>query len=330
MSFGYSCVSGSLNMLGKKFENLHQSVLLDETLAALDPRRGGVFVDATLGMAGHTEAILLANPDNFVIGLDQDAEAVALATERLKPFADRVNIFHSSFSKLKGVLGESGHEKVDGILADLGVSSLQLDNAQRGFSFRFDAPLDMRMDASAAIPTAAELLETLPEEEIANIIYRFGEERFSRRIARRIIERRDAGNPVTTTSELADLVERSVRRSPKDKIHPATRAFQALRIAVNRETEVLERFLVDAVGSLKTEGRLAVITFHSLEDRIVKQAFQRLSGKCQCPPKIPQCVCGARKEVEVLTRKPIVPGEEETEANPRSRSAKLRAVKKID
>jgi len=317
-------------MLGKKFENLHQSVLLDETLAALDPRRGGVFVDATLGMAGHAEAILLANPDNFVIGLDQDAEAVALATERLKPFADRVNIFHSSFSKLKGVLGESGHEKVDGILADLGVSSLQLDNAQRGFSFRFDAPLDMRMDASAAIPTAAELLETLPEEEIANIIYRFGEERFSRRIARRIIERRDAGNPVTTTSELADLVERSVRRSPKDKIHPATRTFQALRIAVNRETEVLERFLVDAVGSLKTEGRLAVITFHSLEDRIVKQAFQRLSGKCQCPPKIPQCVCGARKEVEVLTRKPIVPGEEETGANPRSRSAKLRAVKKID
>jgi len=316
-------------MPGKKAENLHQSVLLEETLDVLNPRRGGVFVDATLGMAGHTEAILLANPENVVIGLDQDADAVALATERLEPFADRVNIFHSSFSKLKGVLSKFGHEKVDGILADLGVSSLQLDNAQRGFSFRFDAPLDMRMDASAAVPTAAELLETLSGEEIANIIYRFGEERFSRRIARRIIERREAGNPVTTTAELAELVERSVRRSPKDKIHPATRTFQALRIAVNRETEVLEQFLVDAVDSLKTEGRLAIITFHSLEDRIVKQGFQRLSGKCQCPPKIPQCVCGARKEVEILTRKPTVPGEEELAANPRSRSAKLRAVKKI-
>jgi len=316
-------------MPGKKAENLHQSVLLEETLDVLNPRRGGVFVDATLGMAGHTEAILLANPENVVIGLDQDADAVALAAERLEPFADRVNIFHSSFSKLKGVLSDFGHEKVDGILADLGVSSLQLDNAQRGFSFRFDAPLDMRMDASAAVPTAAELLETLSGEEIANIIYRFGEERFSRRIARRIIERREAGNPVTTTAELAELVERSVRRSPKDKIHPATRTFQALRIAVNRETEVLEQFLVDAVDSLKTEGRLAIITFHSLEDRIVKQGFQRLSGKCQCPPKIPQCVCGARKEVEILTRKPTVPGEEELAANPRSRSAKLRAVKKI-
>ena len=329
MSFGYSCVSGSLNMPGKKAENLHQSVLLEETLDVLNPRRGGVFVDATLGMAGHTEAILLANPENVVIGLDQDADAVALAAERLEPFADRVNIFHSSFSKLKGVLSKFGHERVDGILADLGVSSLQLDNAQRGFSFRFDAPLDMRMDASAAVPTAAELLETLSGEEIANIIYRFGEERFSRRIARRIIERREAGNPVRTTAELAELVERSVRRSPKDKIHPATRTFQALRIAVNRETEVLEQFLVDAVDSLKTEGRLAIITFHSLEDRIVKQGFQRLSGKCQCPPKIPQCVCGARSEVEILTRKPTVPGEEELAANPRSRSAKLRAVKKI-
>ncbi|HVQ56473.1 MAG TPA: 16S rRNA (cytosine(1402)-N(4))-methyltransferase RsmH [Pyrinomonadaceae bacterium] len=316
-------------MPGKKAENLHQSVLLEETLDVLNPRRGGVFVDATLGMAGHTEAILLANPENVVIGLDQDADAVALAAERLEPFADRVNIFHSSFSKLKGVLSKFGHEKVDGILADLGVSSLQLDNAQRGFSFRFDAPLDMRMDASAAVPTAAELLETLSGEEIANIIYRFGEERFSRRIARRIIERREAGKPVTTTAELAELVERSVRRSPKDKIHPATRTFQALRIAVNRETEVLEQFLVDAVDSLKTEGRLALITFHSLEDRIVKQGFQRLSGKCQCPPKIPQCVCGARSEVEILTRKPTVPGEEELAANPRSRSAKLRAVKKI-
>ncbi|HKP67841.1 MAG TPA: 16S rRNA (cytosine(1402)-N(4))-methyltransferase RsmH [Pyrinomonadaceae bacterium] len=316
-------------MPGTKAENLHRSVLLDETLQMLDPNRGGVFVDATLGMAGHSEAILRANPDNILIGLDQDLAAIGLATERLQSFGKRSHIVHSSFSQLKPVLDELGYERVDAILADLGVSSLQLDDAKRGFSFRFDAPLDMRMDASADIPTAADLLETLSEEEIANIIYRFGEERFSRRIARRVIERRKAGNPVRTTGELTELVERSVRRSPKDKIHPATRTFQALRIAVNRETEVLEQFVVDAVESLKTEGRLAIITFHSLEDRIVKQAFQRLSGKCQCPPKIPQCICGARREVEILTRKPIAPGEEETAANPRSRSAKLRAVRKI-
>lgn len=329
MSFGYNCVSGSLNMPGKKAENLHRSVLPAETLEALDLSRGGVFVDATLGMGGHTESILEANSQIEVIALDQDIAAIDLARTRLRPFGDRIRIFHSNFSNLPAVLTTAGTPAVDGILADLGVSSLQLDDAERGFSFRFDAPLDMRMDTSASVPTAAELLETLSEEEIANIIYRFGEERFSRRIARRIIERRNAGNPVKMTGELAELVERSVRRSPKDKIHPATRTFQALRIAVNRETEVLQKFVADAVASLKTEGRLAIITFHSLEDRIVKQEFQRLSGRCQCPPKIPQCICGARKEIEILTRKPIVPGEDEIESNPRSRSAKLRAAKKI-
>ena len=313
-------------MPGKKAENVHRSVLLEEALDLLNPYNGGVFVDATLGMAGHTEAILHANQGNRVIGLDQDADAIGLAKQRLEAFSDRVRVFHANFSELKTVLKD---ERVDGILADLGVSSLQLDDASRGFSFRFDAPLDMRMDVSAPVPTAADLLATLPEEEIANIIYRYGEERFSRRIARRIIERREAGNPVRTTGELSELVERCVRRSPKDKIHPATRTFQALRIAVNRETEVLEKFVGDAVESLKTEGRLAIITFHSLEDRIVKQAFQRLSGKCQCPPKIPQCICGARADVEILTRKPIVPSEDEMAVNPRSRSAKLRGVRKI-
>lgn len=316
-------------MPGKKAENLHRSVLLEEALELLDASKGGVFVDATLGMGGHTEAILQANAANKVIALDQDADAVALATKRLEPFADRVKIFHSNFSELSSAVESSNLKEVDGILADLGVSSLQLDDAGRGFSFRFEAPLDMRMDATSDLPTAADLLATLPEEEIANIIYRFGEERFSRRIARRIVERRVGGNPVTTTGELAELVERSVRRSPKDKIHPATRTFQALRIAVNREMEVLESFLSEAIESLKTEGRLAVITFHSLEDRIVKQAFLKMSGRCQCPPKIPRCVCGAKKVVEVLTRKPIVPTDDETAANPRSRSAKLRAVKKI-
>lgn len=218
----------------------------------------------------------------------------------------------------------------DAIIADLGVSSLQFDDAARGFSFRFDAPLDMRMDPASGGQTVAELLLETNETDIANIIYEYGEERFSRRIARRIIERNQRGEPVTTTRELAELVARSVKRSPKDKIHPATRTFQALRIAVNRELEVLERFITDAADVLAENGVLAIITFHSLEDRIVKHAFQKLSGKCTCPPRIPQCVCGAKKRVEILTRKPIVPGEPELNENARSRSAKLRAFRKLE
>jgi len=314
----------------KKAENLHRPVLLNETVDLLNVRRSGSFVDATLGLGGHTEAILNASNNGVVIGLDQDTEAIEAATESLKHFGERVRIYHSNFSAIKTVLRDAGVEKVDGVVADLGVSSLQLDSEQRGFSFRFDAPLDMRMDATSNDATASDLLETLTETEIANIIYTYGEERFSRRIARRIVEKRKAGEPIRTTRQLAELVERSVRRSPKDKIHPATRTFQALRIAVNREIEVLEQFVVDATDILKTEGRLAIITFHSLEDRVVKRAFQKLSGKCFCPPRIPRCVCGAKKQVEILTRKPIVPGDDEIDANPRSRSAKLRAVRKLE
>jgi 16S rRNA (cytosine1402-N4)-methyltransferase len=310
--------------------NIHVSVLPGETIELLNAINGGLFVDATLGLGGHTELILNAADKNRVIALDQDAKAIEIAKERLKPFGDRVTFVHSNFSQLRNVLEGMDVDKVDGILADLGVSSLQLDSQNRGFSFRFDAPLDMRMDSGSNDPTAADLLATLSQDEIANIIYRFGEERFSRRIARRIVERREAGEPIETTKQLAELVERSVKRSPKDKIHPATRTFQALRIEVNHETEVLERFIADAVDLLKIDGRLAIITFHSIEDRIVKQAFQKLSGKCFCPPRIPQCVCGARKEVEILTRKPLIPGFEETEENPRARSAKLRAVRKIE
>jgi 16S rRNA (cytosine1402-N4)-methyltransferase len=310
--------------------NIHVSVLPGETIDLLNAANGGLFVDATLGLGGHTELILNAAGKNRVIALDQDAQAIEIANQRLEPFGERVTLVHSNFSQLKAVLKALNVDKVDGILADLGVSSLQLDSQDRGFSFRFDAPLDMRMDSGSNDPTAADLLATLSQDEIANIIYRFGEERFSRRIARRIVERREAGEPIETTKQLAELVERSVKRSPKDKIHPATRTFQALRIEVNHETEVLERFIADAVDLLKIDGRLAIITFHSLEDRIVKQAFQKLSGKCFCPPRIPQCVCGARKEVEILTRKPLIPGSEETEENPRARSAKLRAVRKIE
>ncbi len=317
-------------MVENRAANIHVSVLPDETLDALNARKGGLFVDATLGMGGHTELILEAAGDNSVVALDQDPEAIKIAEKRLEPFGERCKVVHSNFSEIKTVLESLEIENADGIIADLGVSSLQLDSEDRGFSFRFNAPLDMRMNAASGEPTAADLLDTLSQDEIANIIYRFGEERFSRRIARRIVERREASEPVKTTKQLAELVERSVKRSPKDKIHPATRTFQALRIAVNHETEILEQFINDAVDLLKIDGRLAILTFHSLEDRIVKRTFQKLSGKCFCPPRIPQCMCGAVKQVEILTRKPIIPTVEETETNPRSRSAKLRAVRKLE
>src|SRR5688572_14673114 len=214
----------------KPAEDIHASVLADESVEFLNVRDDGVFVDATLGLGGHAEAILRSSDGTRVIGIDQDPEAIELATRRLSVLADRVRIVHANFSEIKKVLSSEGVTKVDGILADLGVSSLQLDKGDRGFSFRFDALLDMRMDPNSTDPTAAELLETLSETEIANIIYKYGEEKFSRRIAKWIVEKREAGAPIRTTLELAALVGRAVRKNPKDKIHPATRTFQALRI----------------------------------------------------------------------------------------------------
>ena len=313
-----------------KAENLHRPVLLAETVELLKPVADGIFVDATLGLGGHSAAILANFAKTIVVGIDQDAEAIDFAKERLEKFGDRITIFQANFADIKEVLSDAKIEKVDGVLADLGVSSLQFDSETRGFSFRFDAPLDMRMNADEDTENAAELLETLSEFEIARIIYEYGEERFSRRIARRIVERREQNEPVKTTKELAELVERSVKRGKRDKIHPATRTFQALRIAVNRELEILEQFIRDSVDILKKDGRLAIITFHSLEDRIVKQTFQKLAGKCSCPPRMPQCVCGATKEIEILTRKPVVPNEVEIEENPRARSGKLRACLKLN
>lgn len=310
-------------------EILHRSVLLEETLSFLSGITGGTIIDATLGMGGHTEAILDRNPTVNVLGLDQDPEAIAFATSRLSRFGNRMRIVRSNFSDIKDVAEREISGTITGIIADLGVSSLQFDSDVRGFSFRFDAPLDMRMDAESDEETVAELLETRSEEEIANIIYQFGEERASRKIARRIVERRNRNEPIKTTKELADLVAGVVRKSPKDKIHPATRTFQALRIAVNKEIDILAGFLEDSIEILDTDGVLAVISFHSLEDRIVKQTFQRRSGRCFCPPRIPQCVCGASKTVEILTKKPITPGADEMSENPRSRSAKLRAVRKV-
>jgi 16S rRNA (cytosine1402-N4)-methyltransferase len=316
-------------MSGLGADNLHTSVLLGESIAILGADRGGTFVDATLGLGGHSEAILEASDDNRVIGIDQDGEAITLATERLQRFSDRFAAYRSNYSEVREVIGLAGTKKIDGVLADLGVSSMQLDSETRGFSFRFDAPLDMRMDADGEGPTAEELLADLPEEELARIIYEYGEERASRKIARWIVERRGTEDAIKTTTQLADLVKRAVRQSPKDKSHPATRTFQALRIAVNLELENLEKFISDSVEILNSNGVLAIISFHSLEDRIIKQAFQKYAGRCQCPPRIPICVCGAEKKVEILTRKPVIPADAELKTNLRSRSAKLRACKKI-
>ena len=307
----------------------HRPVLLFEAVELLDPARGGLFVDATLGLGGHSEAILTASPDTRVLGIDRDREAIRLASERLARFGTRFRAVHGNFREISRILDEEGETEASGVLADLGVSSLQFDTPERGFSFRHDAPLDMRMDAAGEEETAAELLEQLPEEEIARVIYEYGEERKSRRIARWIVERRERGEPIKTTGELASLVARAVGYRRGDKVHPATRTFQALRIAVNGELEGLGEFVETAVDLLQARGRLAVISFHSLEDRVVKRSLRRLSGQCECDRRVPVCACGARRAVEVLTKRPVVPSEQELEENPRARSAKLRACSKL-
>ena len=314
--------------LGGRGALSHRPVLLRETIELLAAERGGLFVDCTVGLGGHSEAILQASPDAQVLGIDRDEEALGLATERLAQYGSRFRSVHADFRELTRVLATAKVRQVRGVVADLGVSSLQLDSPGRGFSFRHEAPLDMRMDISGG-ETAAELLGRLSEVEIARIIFEYGEERRSRRIARWIVERRERGEPIQTTHDLADLVARAAGPDKKRRIHPATRTFQALRIAVNGELENLDRFLVQAVDHLEQAGRLAVISFHSLEDRIVKRTLLKLSGRCQCPPRLPVCICGVTKQISILTRRAIVPGEEEIEENPRSRSAKLRGASKI-
>ena len=310
-------------------ENIHQPVLLDEVVSLFGDIAPGTIVDATLGLGGHSQMLLTQYPTIDILGIDQDEEAIAIASQRLSAFGDRAKIVYGNFREIRRIVGEAGIDSVAGVLADLGVSSLQFDSPDRGFSFRFDSRLDMRMDAGSGSETVAEILASRSEEEIANIIYNFGEERASRRIARRIVQKRDRGEPIKTTKQLADTVASVIKKGPRDKVHPATKTFQALRIAANREIEILEQFIIDSAGLLQPRAILAVITFHSLEDRIVKHTFQKLSGKCYCPPRIPQCVCGAVKTVEIITKRPITPDDDELKANPRSRSAKLRAVRKI-
>jgi 16S rRNA (cytosine1402-N4)-methyltransferase len=306
-------------------------VLLAEAVQYLAPERGGLFVDATLGLGGHSEALLEANPQVRVIGIDRDREALQLAEQRLARFEGRFRCVHANFGEIRRVLKDAGETEANGVLADLGVSSLQLDSEARGFSFRHDAPLDMRMNAGDdEEETVAQLLARLPEEEIARIIFEYGEERKSRRIARWIVERREQGRAIETTVELAELVARAVGYKRTDHIHPATRTFQALRIAVNRELEELAAFLEASIDLLQPSGRLVVISFHSLEDRIVKRAFRRSAGQCECDPRLPRCACGARRNVEVLTRRPVTPTPAERDDNPRARSAKLRACRKLE
>lgn len=313
--------------LGGRGALSHRPVLLQETIESLAVERGGLFVDCTLGLGGHSEVILQSSPDTHVLGIDRDEEALGQARERLADFGGRFRAVRADFRELTRVLARAEVKTVRGILADLGVSSLQLDSPSRGFSFRHEAPLDMRMDRSSG-ETAAELLGRLSEVEIARLIFEYGEERHSRRIARRIVERREAAEPVKTTTELAKLVERAIG-GKKRRIHPATRTFQALRIAVNSELEGLDQFVADAIDALEPHGRLAAISFHSLEDRIIKRTLLKLSGRCQCPPRVPLCACGAQKLVEILTRRPVTPSEEEIAENARARSAKLRVAARL-
>lgn len=314
--------------LGGRGALAHRPVLLRETIELLAAERGGLFVDCTVGLGGHSEAILQASSDAQVLGIDRDEEALELARQRLALYGSRWSAVHADFRELTRVLATAKVRQVRGVLADLGVSSLQLDSPGRGFSFRHEAPLDMRMDMSKG-ETAAELLGRLSEVEIANLIFEYGEEPRSRRIARAIVQRRERGQSIATTTDLAGVIERAVGKGNKRRIHPATRTFQALRIAVNGELENLDRFLFDAVDHLEQAGRLAIISFHSLEDRIIKRTLLKLSGKCQCPPRLPKCICGATKRVEILTRRAVVPSETEIDENPRSRSAKLRGAVRI-
>lgn len=307
----------------------HIPVLLLETVELVRPAPGGVFVDCTVGAGGHADAILEASsPDGRLLGIDRDPAAVALAQRRLARFGGRARIEHGDYRNVLDAARSAGFFAVDGIVADLGVSSMQLDESARGFSFRGDGPLDMRMDPSSGDPTAADLLATLPEPEIRRILRAYGEERLAGPIARALVRRRESA-PLRSTSELATLVERVAGPAARRfAIHPATRTFQALRIAVNRELEGLDAFVTDAVSLLRRGGRLSVITFHSLEDRAVKHAMRALSERCICPPGFPVCGCGRENVARVLTAKPVVPSRRETDANPRARSAKLRAVER--
>lgn len=302
----------------------HVPVLFQEVLEVLNPVPGGLYVDGTIGAGGHSRGLLERSaPDGMLIGFDRDPAALALAESNLAEFSDRVTLIHSSYQEMASHLNNRNWHTVDGILLDLGLSSMQLDSPERGFSFRYDAPLDMRFDPTQSF-SASDLVNEYTREELTEIIFTYGEEKFSRRIANAII----ANRPIATTKELAELIKDVVPYT-RSKIHPATRTFQALRIVVNNELDALEAFLPAALEILSPEGRLAVIAFHSLEDRIVKRYFRRESRDCICPPEIPICVCEHKARIKEISRRPIRSEDHEIHENPRARSAKLRAAEKI-
>jgi len=310
-------------------EYSHRSVMPREVIHYLQCRGGGIYVDGTLGGGGHSRVILEASaPDGVLIGIDGDEAAIERAGEVLRGYKDRVVRIRANFGEVGDVLRERGFMEIDGMLLDLGVSSHHLDEAARGFSFRTDAPLDMRMDRRGEL-TAADLVNTLDVKELAGIFRSYGEERFSMRIARAILRVREI-KAIATTGELSEIISGAIpRRFHGTRIHPATRVFQALRIAVNNELESLKEGLAEGIDMLKSGGRMVVISYHSLEDRIVKKAFRERVSPCVCPSELPICLCGKKPSVRLLTGKVVTAGEDEIAENPRARSAKLRAIEKI-
>lgn len=305
----------------------HTPVLYEEVLALLQPASGGRYIDGTVGAGGHADGILVTSaPDGELLGFDRDPAAIAFARDRLAPYGDRATLVNASYADMGEIAPTFGFDTVDGILLDLGLSSRQLADAGRGFSFNQEGPLDMRFDTREG-QSAAELINNLSAEELADIFWRYGEERQSRRIARLVVDHR----PLYTTNELAELIASNVKRpsGPAGRRHPATQVFQALRIAVNAELEAVEQGITAALGLLRPGGRLAIISFHSLEDRLVKLSFRDQSRTCVCPPEQPICTCGGRATVKLLTRKAVKATEQEIEENPRSRSARLRVVARI-
>ena len=309
-------------------EFYHVSVLLQECLDGLNIKPDGIYVDGTLGGAGHSSQIAKRLTTGRLIGIDRDPVALKAAGERLAPYADRVTLVHSNFCEIAKVLDDLNIDAVDGILLDLGVSSPQLDDGSRGFSYMVEAPLDMRMNNEDPI-TAKDIVNTWSYEELRRILFDYGEERYAPRIADAICRRREE-KPIETTLELVDIIRSAMPAAAlREKQHPAKRSFQAIRIAVNDELGAVRKVMEAAIPRLNPEGRLAIITFHSLEDRIVKNAMADAAKGCTCPPSFPVCVCGKKPQAKLITRKPITATDEELEANPRSRSAKLRVCEKI-
>ncbi|MFC1896092.1 16S rRNA (cytosine(1402)-N(4))-methyltransferase RsmH [Thermodesulfobacteriota bacterium] len=308
----------------------HVPVMLEELLRYLEPSPGKTYVDCTLGGGGHTAAILSRTaPDGIVISIDQDLDAISQARSSLQESESRLRLVHDNFSNLKRILACSSLPGADGIVADLGLSLYHLTASRRGFSFQRDEPLDMRMDVSRRVPTAADIVNTYPEEELVAVFWEYGEERWARQVARRIVRERKKG-PILTSLRLSTVVTEAIPRGKRQaRIHPATRVFQSLRILVNRELEHLEAFLADAPDCLNPEGRICIISFHSLEDRLVKRRFRELERGCSCPSDLPQCVCGKGKVLQPLTRGIVRPGSQEVCRNPMARSARLRAAVKV-